>query len=204
MRSLILTGMGIRYLQFIPCIETDPATGKLADFSVTPEQYGRFLCRIFDRWYEYGPTKLSIRDFDSVLAYCISGKHTICTFDKLCADYIVVEHSGDCFPCDFFVDPEWRLGNILETNIGALATCKKKREFSRLKRNLCSKCLVCRHFALCRGGCMKDRSAHDSSKFDRESYLCEGYKMFFDHAMPKFMQIAATLKADRSARERPA
>jgi uncharacterized protein len=131
-----------------------------------------------------------------VLAWCLSGKHTICTFDKQCAAYIVIEHTGDCFPCDFFVDPKWYLGNILETNIGELASCKKKLAFARLKRDLSSKCLVCRHFSVCRGGCMKDKLAYDSEHFAKESYFCESYKMFFDYAMPRFMEIAAGIKAE--------
>ncbi|UCE50121.1 MAG: radical SAM protein, partial [Phycisphaerales bacterium] len=85
-----LTGLGVKFLQFIPCVEVDPETGKIADFSVTPQQYGDFLCRIFDRWYEYGPLKLSIRDFDSLLSYYVTGRHTICTFDQQCSQYIVI------------------------------------------------------------------------------------------------------------------
>ncbi len=185
---------GIRYLQFITCVETDPATGRIADFSITPAQFGEFLCRIFDRWYDYGPDKLSIRDFDSILCYCAGGKHTICTFDKQCSSYIVVEHTGDCFCCDFFVEPKWQLGNIFETPIEKLAASNKKRDFARSKQNLCNKCLVCRHLAVCRGGCIKDRIAFDGRQ-SRESYLCESYKRFFDYAMPKFSQIAATVNA---------
>lgn len=186
---------GIRYLQFITCVEEDPASGKIADYSITPQQYGEFLCRIFDRWCEYGPQKLSIRDFDSILSYCLTGKGTICTFDKQCDAYIVVEHTGDCFPCDFFVEPKWRLGNIFETPIEQLAVCGVKREFARAKKKLCNKCLVCRDLALCRGGCIKDK-VHGDKQGGRESYFCEGYKMFFDHAMPRFMQIAAAINAE--------
>jgi len=195
---------GVRYLQFIPCVEKDPATGELADFSVTPEQYGRFLCRIFDRWFEYGPTKLSIRDFDSILSWCVTGTHTICTFNRLCSDYIVVEHTGDCFVCDFFVDPKWRLGNILEVPIQQLAAHKKKRAFARNKQNLCDKCLLCRHLELCRGGCIKDRiSPGRGGDSTSPSYLCESYRQFFDYAMPRFMQIAARINAEALARETP-
>jgi len=153
-----LLDLGVRYLQFIPCVEVDPQTGQIAAFSVSPEQYGRFLCRIFDRWLEVGPDKLSIRDFDSLLSYCIGGRHTICTFDRQCSQYVVIEHTGDVFPCDFFVEPQWRLGSILETPIQELAASAKKRVFARKKQNLCNKCLVCRHLAVCRGGCMKDRA----------------------------------------------
>ncbi|MFH1716691.1 MAG: anaerobic sulfatase maturase [Planctomycetota bacterium] len=194
-----LVGLGVKFLQFIPCVEVDPATGKIADFSITPEQYGEFQCRLFDRWYEYGPRKLSIRDFDSILAYYVTGHHTICTFDKQCSQYIVIEHTGDAFCCDFFVEPKWRLGNIFETPIEKLAASSIKRAFGRAKRNLCDKCLVCRHLAVCRGGCMKDRSPFDKDDFGKESYFCEAYKRFFDYAIPKFMQLAAEVNAGRAA-----
>ncbi len=206
-----LVGLGTRFLQFIPCVEVDPATGEIADFSITPEQYGSFLCRLFDRWYEYGSDSrkagsqqnLSIRNFDSIVSYCVNGKHTICTFDKQCSQYIVIEYTGDAFCCDFFVEPKWRLGNIFETPIEKLAASTKKREFARAKQNLCNKCLVCRHLAICRGGCMKDRAPFDKDSFGRESYFCEAYKRFFDHTMPRFMQMAAEINAARTARPRP-
>jgi len=208
---------GIRYLQFIPCVETDPATGEIKDFSATPQQLGDFWCRIFDRWYEYGPQNLSIRDFDSILSYCIMGKHTICTFDKQCSQYIVIEYTGDAFCCDFFVEPKWRLGNIFETPIEKLAASSKKRAFARVKQNLCDKCLLCRHLAICRGGCMKDRVptvchserseesllSSDKGNFNRESYFCEAYKRFFDYTMPRFMLIAAQINAGSPVKTQP-
>ena len=200
---------GVKYLQFIPCVETDQATGEVEDFSITPQQYGEFLCKMFDRWYGYGPQNLSIRDFDSILSYCVMGRQTICTFDKQCSQYIVIEHTGDAFCCDFFVEPRWRLGNIFETPIEKLAASSRKRTFARAKQNLCNKCLVCRHLLICRGGCMKDRIptvchserseesllSFDQDNFGRESYFCESYKRFFDYAMPRFMQIAAQINA---------
>jgi len=198
-----LVGLGVKFVQFIPCVEVDPATGKIADFSITPEQYGEFLCRLFDRWIEYGPRNLSIRDFDSVLAYYVTGRHSICTFDKQCSQYIVIEHTGDAFCCDFFVEPKWRLGNIFETPIEELATSSKKRAFAKAKKNLCNKCLVCRHLAICRGGCMKDRAPFDKDSFGKESYFCEAYKRFFDHALPRFMQLAAEINAESTMKTQP-
>jgi uncharacterized protein len=218
-----LVELGVKFMQFIPCVEVDPATSEITDFSITPKQHGEFLCRLFDRWYEYGPRKLSIRDFDSVLAYYVTGRHSICTFDRQCSQYIVIEHTGDAFCCDFFVEPNWRIGNIFETPIAQLAAGSKKRTFARTKSNLCNKCLVCRHLAVCRGGCMKDRAMLDagysmpnhapagsartneyreSSIEFRESYFCEAYKQFFDHAIPKFMQIAAEINAESAAGNR--
>ena len=230
-------GQGIKYLQFIPCVEPaplvrlggfgssgprsltglDPVTGGVADFSITPQQYGEFMCRIFDRWYDHGPQNLSIRDFDSILSHCITGQHTICTFSKQCSQYIVIEHTGDCFPCDFFVEPKWRLGSIFETPIEKLAAGSKKRTFARAKQNLCNKCVLCRHLDLCRAGCMKDRApatchserseesllSSDKENFGRESFFCESYKRFFDYAMPKFLQIAAAINAGSPIKTQP-
>jgi uncharacterized protein len=197
-----LVGLGVRYLQFIPCVEVDPQTGGLAGFSVAPQQYGSFLCRTFDRWLAFGPQRLSIRDFDSILGYCLSGRHTICTFDRQCSQYVVIEHTGDVFPCDFFVEPRWRLGNILETPMEQLAAGAQKKAFARIKQGLTNKCLVCRHLALCRGGCLKDRlSLAPEGRIEAQgphagqSYFCESYRQFFDYALPRFMQIAAQIRA---------
>ena len=206
-----LVELGVRFLQFIACVELEPATDRIMDFSITPQQYGDFLCRLFDRWYEYGPgsrkagsqQNLSIRNFDSILSYYITGRHTICTFDKQCSQYIVIEHTGDAFCCDFFVEPKWRLGNIFETPIEKLAGSSRKQAFARAKQNLCNKCLVCRHLAICRGGCMKDRAPFDKDNFGRESYFCEAYKRFFDYTIPRFMQIAADISAGEAIRTHP-
>jgi uncharacterized protein len=180
----------LTYLQFIPCVETDPATGKPAPFSITARQYGDFLCKLFDLWYDYGPEKLNIREFDSLVTHYVMGEHTICTCSKQCAGFVVVEHTGDVFCCEFFVEPEWRLGNILETPLEKLAADKKKRAFARAKQKLCNKCLVCKHLDICRGGCMKDRARNEN----RESYFCESYKQFFGYTAPRFMQIAAAIE----------
>ncbi len=196
-----LVGTGTRYLQFIPCVEADPVTGEMSGFAVSPKKYGDFMCRIFDRWYEYGPDKLSIRDFDSIISYCVNGAHTICTFTKQCADYIVMEHNGDAFCCDFFVEPKWRIGNIFETPIGELANSEKKKEFNRLKGGLCSKCLICRYLDACRGGCVKDRLAGGRVDHTQSSYLCDGYKQFFTHSLGKFMELGARLRAGEFERK---
>jgi uncharacterized protein len=167
---------------------------------------------VFDRWAAFGPQRLSIRDFDSILSHCISGHHTLCTFDRQCSQYVVIEHTGDVFPCDFFVEPGWRLGNIMETPIEQLAVCERKKAFARRKQMIADKCLVCRHLALCRGGCMKDRmpvAVGGSVKAEClgdggtvPSCFCESYRQFFDYAMPRFMQIAAQIRTGALVRPR--
>jgi uncharacterized protein len=214
----------LTYIQFIPCVERDRVTNKPADFSVTPKQYGDFLCSLFDLWYNYGPERLNIREFDSLLAHYVMGKHTICTYSKQCAGFVVIEHTGDAFCCEFFVEPQWRLGNILETPLEKLAGDRKKRAFARNKEKLCAKCLICRHLVICRGGCMKDRVRLDtgcstwhglparantakmavphieSRSKDRESYFCESYRQFFDYTVPRFVQIAAGIQNGSATR----
>jgi len=190
----------LTYLQFIPCVETEPGTGNIAHFSITPKQYGDFLCRLFDLWYEYGPEKLNIREFDSLVTYYVMGKHTICAYSKQCAGFVVVEHRGDAFCCEFFVEPEWRLGNILETPLEKLAASSIKRAFAREKQNLCNRCLLCSHLDICRGGCMKDRVRLNAEDSSTQSYFCESYKQFFDYTIPRFMQIAAAIEDGSAVR----
>lgn len=184
--------MGVQFLQFVPCVEKDPTTGKPTEYSISPEEYGVFLCRIFDRWLDWGPTKLSVRIFDSLLSYCLGRGPTECTFGRYCNDYIVVEHNGDAFCCDFYVEQAARLGNIMETPIEQLADSSVKREFGYAKARLGNACLICRYLDICRGGCPKDRRAI-AGNINMPSYFCVGYKQFFAHAMPKLRELASKL-----------
>lgn len=184
------TSQNIKYLQFIPCVEKEPDTGKITDYSITPEQYGCFLCGIFDRWHDYGPEKLSIRIIDSVWNYLVQNRHTNCTFNRKCDDYIVIEHNGDAFCCDFFVEDQYKLGNILDQPIEEIFQSKTKQQFARQKNNIHNKCFVCRHSDICRGGCLKDRIVINDD-FANPSYFCQAYKQFFDHAIPRLSQLAA-------------
>ena len=180
----------VRFLQFVQCAERDPSTGEIADFSITPQQYGDFMCRIFDRWQQHGPRKVSVRTFDSLLSYCLGQGQTECTFMPKCADYVVVEHDGSVYCCDFYVQQDAYLGNLMETPLVKLASSPKKRQFNKRKRQIPNKCVVCRHLDLCRGGCPKDRRMADEN-YKKATYFCEGYKKLFDHAMGKLWAIAA-------------
>lgn len=186
---------GFNFLQLIPCAEIDPATGQMADYSIDGPRYGRFLCRMFERWMAYGPTKLSVRLFDSILSYALGRGQTECTLGPLCNDYIVIEHNGQAYCCDFFVEPDYLLGNIHDTPIGELAGSPRKRAFGDDKRQIANKCLVCRYLDVCRGGCPKDRLVRGRG-LKAESWFCEGYKMFFDKALGHLRGMAAKLQND--------
>jgi uncharacterized protein len=127
------------------------------------------------------------------------GKHTICAYSKQCAGFVVIEHNGDAFCCEFFVEPKWRLGNILETPLEKLAVSIVKRNFARDKQNICNKCLLCRYLDICRGGCMKDRIRLTADTAG-QNYFCESYKQFFKYSIPRFMQIAAAIEEGSLAR----
>ena len=185
----------IQYLQFVQCVERDPDSGEIADFSITAKQYADFMCRIFDRWVEHGVRKVSVRSFDSMLSYCLGQGQTECTFRAKCADYVVVEHNGDVFCCDFYVEEDAYLGNIMETPIEKLAASEIKIKFGRRKRKIVNKCLVCKYLDVCRGGCPKDRRMADEG-YGKESFFCEGYKQIFDHTLGKIWELAAEVKQE--------
>lgn len=188
------TGMRIEFLQFVPCVEqSKEAASKPASYSITAQQYGLFLNRIFDRWLSYGIRKLSVRLFDSILSCLMGGPPTECTFGRRCADYIVVEHNGDAFCCDFYVTGQTRLGNIMETQIDVLADSPIKRSFNRKKTEIADKCFICRYLDICRGGCPKDRAVLTGTH-KAPSCLCDGYKIFFDHALPPLRAIAQNIR----------
>jgi uncharacterized protein len=193
------TAQKFGFLQLIPCAEIDPSTGQMADYSIDGLRYGRFLCRMFERWLDYGPTRLSIRLFDSILSYALGRGQTECTLSPQCDDYIVIEHDGQAFCCDFFVDPEYRLGNIHDMPIGQLAGSPRKRDFAEAKRQIANKCLVCRYLDVCRGGCPKDRLIRGKG-ITAESWFCEGYKMLFDRALGHLRGMAARLNKESGYR----
>ena len=183
----------LTYLQFIPCIERNPATGEPADFSITPRQYGDFLCRLFDLWCDYGPEKLNIREFDSLTTFFVLGHHTICAYSQGCAGFVVVEHNGDAFCCEFFVEPKWRLGNIAETPLDELASGSTQRAFGEQKQDLPDECGQCCFLKVCRGGCLKDRARLGGDPSSR-NYFCESYRQFFDYSLLTFIDMAKGIK----------
>lgn len=180
------------YLQFVPCIE--PGTNRQpAPFSISPDDYGEFLVRIFDRWVEDFPN-VSIRDFDNLLAREMGQEPGTCTVNSRCGSYVVIEHNGDVFACDFFVIAKWRLGNILETPLDKIVTSERAEEFARSKSQLGPACEACRFLSKCWGGCQKHRVVL-GGKLTDPSYFCRSYKRLYAHAEPIMPKLAARLEA---------
>jgi uncharacterized protein len=197
--------MGLRYMQFIPCLEPHPEDReKIAPFTAPPEEYGLFLCRVFDLWlkdFDGTVATTSIRFFDSVFHTYVGLPPPECTLLKECGVYVVVEHNGDIYSCDFFVDPEWRLGNIMEGKLIDMLNSARQAQFGRQKSTLPEECRKCRWLVRCRGGCPKDRFNNPE---DRSlDYFCKAYKIFFAHADPTFRKLAEDWKARQSAGTAP-
>lgn len=142
-------------------------------YSVKPHQWGEFLSQIFDQWYKYDRYKVSVRLFDSIIIKLVDGISNVCSMAKDCRQYFVVEHNGDVYPCDFFVQPELRLGNIMTNDWKDFLDSPVYMEFGRRKSMLSSTCETCRFLELCAGCCPKNRFGRvgDPRKL---SALCEG------------------------------
>ena len=182
--------LGLRYMQFIPCVETDPADpSRILPFSVPPDEFGRALTALFDLWlddFHNGRPTTSIRFFDSLFYRYAGMEAPECTLLEECGNYVVVEHNGDIYSCDFFVDQKWKLGNVTRHRIRNALNSSRQREFGKIKSHLPRACRKCRWLFLCRGGCPKDRI----SGRENVNYLCPGFKMFFEHAHDRFQELA--------------
>lgn len=190
-------GLGLRHMQFIPCVETDAATGRPAHFSVSAEAYGDFLCELFDAWLPEARDCVSIRLFDGLLRRELTGRSGLCTFEAQCGHCPVVEYNGDVYPCDFFVQPEWKLGNIVTTPFEKLVQRRRARVFQSAKRHLPPDCADCVWAELCRGGCLKDRQ-RTAGRFDVPSYFCKAYQRLFPHVARPLKELAAHVREQQS------
>ena len=171
-----------QFIQFIPVVERERESSTLTSLSVGPEQYGKFLIGVFDEWVKYDVGTIYVQHFDTALANWYGEPHGICVFSPTCGSALVIEHTGDIYSCDHFVDREHLLGNILNNPLTGLVNSERQRQFGRNKKEklpeYCKKCPVL--FA-CRGECPKNRFAVTPDGEPGLNYLCEGYRMFFTH-----------------------
>jgi len=190
-----LVARGFRYHQYIPCVEFD-AQGRLLPVSVSARQWGDFLCALFDRWYAADTRTVSIRLFDSLLVRLVDGVANVCAMGRTCCQYFLVEHNGDVYPCDFFAEPGLKLGNILDQDWDDLLDAPVYRAFGDRKARWNSACAACPWLAFCAGDCPKHRLAGGSDP-TRLSALCEGWKQFYAHTLPRFQVLADAIRRDR-------
>lgn len=176
--------LGLTWMQFIPVVETDPSDpSRAASFSVTANAYGEFLCRIFDLWiadFRNGEPTTSVRHFESVFHSYVGMEAPECTQMKECGPYVVIEHNGNVYSCDFFVEPKWKLGNVMTGRLTQMLNSKQQEIFGAAKAVLPGECRRCPWLSKCYGGCTKDRIKDPEDQ--RKPRFCHAYQMFFAHA----------------------
>jgi uncharacterized protein len=194
------------FIQFIPIVERINPDGttlrqqgtQVTDRSITGEKYGAFLCAIFDEWVRRDVGRVYVQIFDVSLGSWI-GQHSLCVFAPTCGDSLAIEHTGDLYSCDHFVEPGYLLGNIRETHMIELAASPKQRKFGRDKADTLPRyCRECEVRFACNGGCPKNRFIETPGGEPGLNYLCAGYKMFFNH-IDRPMRIMADLLRQRRA-----
>ncbi|MDO4928670.1 MAG: anaerobic sulfatase maturase [Corynebacterium sp.] len=207
--------LGARYMQFIPIVERvnqeNLARAELGwtksellyqqhgtnvtSRTVDPTKYGAFLSRIFDAWARTDIGEVFVQDFDSALSALFS-QATVCVHAPECGNNFAMEFNGDVYACDHWVEPDYLLGNIQETNFNELAQTQRMQEFSlKKKAELTEQCLRCPVRNFCNGGCPKDRFVDSVDGQPRHNYLCPGYYTFFTHAEPTLRRLAHYIQA---------
>ena len=203
--------LGCHYIQFTPIVERihPHADGrhlahvlqkeeKLADFSVSPEQWGNFLCTIFDEWVKNDVGEYFIQIFDATLANWMGAQPGVCTMAPTCGHAGVMEFNGDVYSCDHFVFPEFKLGNIYEKSLIEMMYSEKQIQFGQQKRDsLPNKCKECNYLFACNGESPKNRILTTEDGEPGLNYLCKGYYQFFNHVAPYMDFMKKELLAER-------
>jgi len=188
--------IGANYISFLPLVER--LTGRddsVSSRSVPAEAWGGFLCVIFDEWVSRDIGRIKVQIFEEAARTAFEQEHSLCIFRPVCGDIPVVEHNGDFFSCDHFVDSEHRLGNIKKTPLVELLESPEQRAFGQAKLDaLPHYCLECEVRAMCHGECPKNRFIKTPDGEAGLNYLCAGYKQFFMHCRPFVAEVAAEWK----------
>lgn len=198
---------GVDWMQFIPIVERLNADGRtlyqqgstVSSRSVKPEQYGRFLNAIFDEWIFNDVGKVFVQTFEAALANWLQMPSSgICIFNETCGTALAMEHNGDIYSCDHFVEPDYLLGNIQERHMVELVALPKQIKFGLDKRDTLPKyCQECDVRFACHGGCPKNRFTETPDGEQGLNYLCEGYKDFFHHINFGMQLMAKLLRTNQ-------
>jgi uncharacterized protein len=182
----------VEYLTFLPLVEAGPDNeGGVSPRTVPAASWGEFLCAVFDEWKAEDIGRIKVQIFEETARTALGQEHGLCIFRRTCGDIPVVEHNGDFFSCDHFVDREHCLGNIKETRLVDLLESPAQRAFGRAKwENLPDDCRSCQVLKMCYGGCPKDRFLPSRDGRKGLNYLCAGYKRFFTHCRPFVAQLS--------------
>ena len=196
-----------QFIQFIPIVERNNETGfqerdTVTDRSVTAEQWGRFLITIFDEWVTHDVGRVFVQHFDAALAAWAGEPPAVCIFSPTCGTALALEHNGDLYSCHHFVEPNYLLGNILDTPLIELVSSDAQRQFGLNKRDTLPRvCQECPVLFACHGECPKNRFIETPTGESGLNYLCAGYRAFFMHIDPHMQQMASLFHQGRAPAE---
>jgi uncharacterized protein len=186
--------LGAEYITFLPLVvrQKESATGVSHD-SVSPEDFGRFLCVVFDEWVQKDIGRIKIQLFEEAARTAFNQEHTLCIFKVRCGGVPVIEHNGDFYSCDHYVDKEHFLGNISERRLSDFLDSSEQKSFGEVKsETLPAYCIECSVREMCNGECPKNRFINTPDGKSGLNYLCSGYKLFFNHCQPFIEAIRMT------------
>ena len=186
---------GFRYVQFIPGMDFRARSpDEPVRYLITPDEYGCFLCETFDIWFNDGAPVMSVRFFDNMLSVYAGREAEMCTHCRSCPTTLVLEQNGDAYPCDFYLDDGYRLGNVGGDGLQRILAHPAYRKFLRLKDALPEPCRRCRHHRLCHGGCPRNRTYGTDARRTGPEYFCGAYRRVFDHAHARLTLLARKLR----------
>ncbi|MDP3642301.1 MAG: anaerobic sulfatase maturase [Bacteroidota bacterium] len=192
--------LNAEFLTFIPLVERlMPESNQVSERTVPAEAFGEFLCAIFDEWKTSDIGTVKIQIFEEALRTAFRLEHSLCIFKPVCGRVPVVEHNGDFYSCDHFVGPAHLLGNIGQTSLSDLLESQEQKAFGKAKLDLLPECCQnCEVRDMCNGACPKDRFIETPEGEPGLNYLCEGYKMFFNHCKPFVEEVAEAWRRSQS------
>ena len=196
--------VGTQFIQFIPIVERKNKSGYQEGFQVTKrtvsgKKYGQFLISIFDEWVRKDVGQIFVQIFDVALGVWYGQPASLCIFGETCGTALALEHNGDLFSCDHYVEPNYLLGNIQEQDMLELVGGQKQIQFGLEKRDKLPRyCQMCNVKFICNGGCPKNRIRRTPDGEEGLNYLCEGYKAFFTHIDTPMKQMVQLLHMGRS------
>ncbi len=187
-----------QFIQFIPVVQRASESGAVTPLSVGPVQYGKFLSGVFDEWVRHDVAQVYVQHFDLALANWYGEPHGICVFSPACGQSMVIEHNGDIYSCDHFVDRDHLLGNIMTSPVRELVNSHRQSQFGWSKKaGLPGFCRKCRFLFACNGECPKNRFTMTQDGEPGFNYLCEGYQLFFEHISGPMKFMVQELRAGR-------
>jgi uncharacterized protein len=218
--------MEVRFIQFIPIVERATETllplanlgwsterkekrplyvqagSNVTDRSVGAAAFGRFLIDVFEEWVSRDVGEVFVQMFDVALANWYGEPPGVCVYSKTCGLALALEHNGDLYSCDHYVEPDYLLGNITETPMIELIGSDKQRQFGLDKsESLPQYCLDCDVRFACHGGCPRNRFTQTPDGEPGLNYLCPSYQTFFHHIDPAMKLMCRLLEEGRAPSE---